>query len=125
MLISKPPSPVVAQRISEAAGRSPKPVVINFLGGNPSVIREAGAVPAATLEDAAVAAVALCRGGRTADLPTGEPDVKSVEAVRVQAARLEPNQRSIRGLYSGGTLCKEAKLILERQLGPERVVTTG
>lgn len=122
VLISKPPSPIVAQKILEAAERSSKPVVINFLGSTPSAVRDGRTVPATTLEDAAVAAVALCRGGCTADLPTGEPDGKSVEAVRIQAAGLEPNQRSIRGLYSGGTLCKEAKLILERQLGPERVM---
>jgi len=35
--------------------------------------------------------------------------------------RLAPRQRSIRRLYSGGTLCKEARLILEQTLGPERM----
>jgi len=121
VLISKPPSPAVAQRIVEAASSSPKPVVVNFLGGDPTAVRAGGAMPATTLEDAAVAAVALCRGVRTGDLPTGEPEASSVETAQLQAMRLAPRQRSIRRLYSGGTFCKEARLILEQKLGPERM----
>ncbi|HEY8370020.1 MAG TPA: FdrA family protein, partial [Thermodesulfobacteriota bacterium] len=66
-------------------------------------------VPAATLEEAAAAGVALARGetpgrGETAPLP-------DAERVRAEAARLGPEQRYIRGLFSGGTLCSEAQVV--------------
>jgi FdrA protein len=107
VLVSKPPAPAVARRVLEAARKSGKPIVVNFLGGDPGLIREAGAVAATTLEDAALAAVALARGRR--------PGSKLGAAPRrgaARARRFAKGQHLIQGLYSGGTLAQEAAIIL-------------
>src|SRR5262249_56121688 len=69
VLVSKPPAPAVARRVLDVARASRKPVVVNFLGGDPTVIRQAGATASAPLEDAAPDAVAIARGKR----PRGTP----------------------------------------------------
>ena len=63
VLISKPPSPEVAERVLEVAGGAGKPVVVNFLGADPDRVSGVRIYYAAwTLEDAAAAAVALADG---------------------------------------------------------------
>jgi succinyl-CoA synthetase alpha subunit len=117
VLISKPPAETVARRVFEAARASGKPVVVNFLGADPAVARDAGAIPASTLEDAARLAVAVARGRLPAgsEIDTIHPGLAAVaDAARVT---LKPGQRMVRGLYSGGTLCQEAGLILQPLLG--------
>lgn len=109
VLISKPPSPEVAGRVLEAARSAGKTVVVNFLGADPDRVRGENIYPAATLEDAAAAAVALAEG------KTPEPRRAHVTAPSIR--RLAPEQRYIRGLYSGGTFCYEASLILKNELG--------
>lgn len=116
VLVSKPPAPAVARRVLDVARKSGKPVVVNFLGADPAVIREAGAIPAATLEDAARAAVALARGRRVAVTPLAVAP-KLAAAGRAKARRFGKGQSLVRGLYSGGTLCQEAALILEQAGG--------
>jgi FdrA protein len=116
VLVSKPPAPAVARRVLDVARKSGKPVVVNFLGGDPAAIREAGAIPAATLEDAARAAVALARGRRVAAAPLAVAP-KLAAAGRAKARRFGKGQSLVRGLYSGGTLCQEAALILEEAGG--------
>jgi len=112
VLVSKPPAPAVARRVLDVARKSGKPVVVNFLGGDPAAIRAAGAIPAATLEDAARAAVALARGKRVAAAPLAVAP-KLAAAGLAKARRFAKGQSLVRGLYSGGTLCQEAALILE------------
>ncbi|HET7472163.1 MAG TPA: acyl-CoA synthetase FdrA, partial [Candidatus Limnocylindrales bacterium] len=121
VLISKPPSATVAARILEAVRSSPKPVVVNFLGGDPASVHAVGAHPAATFEAAARLAVSLATG----DGPTGDPGPIAVEPSiaargREAAARLAPGQTEIRGLFSGGSLAGEAKVVLRALLGPDR-----
>lgn len=108
VLIAKPPHPIVAARLLGAAQRAGKPAVIVFVGSRvPSQGRVSGAD---TLEDAARAAVRLAEGGAAADPPS--------QALPVQeAARLLPDQRYLRGLFSGGTLCAEAQVLLRRYIG--------
>lgn len=109
VLISKPPAPEVAEHVLEAAGKAGKPVVVNFLGSDPARIRRTNVFPADTLEDAAAAAVALAEG-RTPD--TGRPPGFS----RPIPSAFAHGQRYIRGLYSGGTFCYEASLLLKKDL---------
>ncbi|MDP2701521.1 MAG: acyl-CoA synthetase FdrA, partial [Candidatus Rokubacteria bacterium] len=116
VLVSKPPAPAVARRVLDVARKSGKPVVVNFLGGDPAAILGAGAIPAATLEDAARAAVALARGKRVAAAPLAVAP-KLAAAGRAKARRFRKGQSLVRGLYSGGTLCQEAALILEEAGG--------
>lgn len=109
VLISKPPSPEVAGKVLEAAGGAGKPVVVNFLGADPDRVRHENMYPAVTLEDAAAEAVALANG-RT-------PEGRRVSAVSPSITPFAPQQRYIRGLYSGGTFCYEASLLLKKKLG--------
>ncbi|HEY7648120.1 MAG TPA: acyl-CoA synthetase FdrA [Methylomirabilota bacterium] len=112
VLISKPPAAAVARRVLDRAGRAAKPAVVCFLGGDPALIRSSGAYPAITLEEAASRAVALAAGRSTAG-PDGGAEAEKLKALaRAQARQLVRGQRAIRGLYSGGTLCAEAAVII-------------
>ena len=105
VLISKPPSPAVAREVIEAARRAGKPVVVNFIG---AALRISGdnLHLAATLEEAAAAALALSQGRRAPErVGSGLPKVPAVE--------FGPQQRYVRGLFSGGTFCYEASALLK------------
>ena len=108
VLISKPPSPEVAGKVLESARGAGKAVVVNFLGADPDRVRRENIYPAVTLEDAAAAAVALANGRI--------PEVRRA-SVSPSITPLAPQQRYIRGLYSGGTFCYEASLLLKQELG--------
>ncbi|HET6320344.1 MAG TPA: acyl-CoA synthetase FdrA, partial [Chloroflexota bacterium] len=110
VLLSKPPAASVARAVLARAQASGKPVVVNFLGGSDTVEHDGSLVRVPTLEEAAVWAVALARGEATAAAPRLAPEL--VEQVRVAGSRLRPSQWRVRGLYSGGTLCKEAAHVL-------------
>ncbi len=109
VLISKPPSPEVADKVLEAAGHAGKAVVVNFLGADLDRVRHENIYPAVTLEDAAAAAVALANG-RT-------PEANRASVTAPTLTPLAQEQRYIRGLYSGGTFCYEASLLLKKALG--------
>lgn len=107
VIASKPPAPAVADAVLEEAARAGKPVVVLFLGGQGGGLRP-GMHRVSTLYEAAQAAVALAAGRipHTAAYATADPRAADL------AAMLAPEQRYIRGLYSGGTYCTEAQLIL-------------
>jgi FdrA protein len=111
VLISKPPAREVAQRILARAQNAGKPVVVNFLGADPKSIAGANLTSAKTLEDAAQAAIALATGN---ELPPLAPPSQGL----IGAQRPAASQRYIRGLYSGGTFCYEASLLLSESLSP-------
>ena len=127
VLVSKPPSASVAAVVLAAAGAVGKPVIINFLGGDPEAITAAGLVPAATFEAAAAIASALALGQPVTEdgalaaardrgdgaSRAGDPS-RAVDEAR---AGLDATQWRIRGLYSGGSLAGEAKLVLGAALG--------
>jgi FdrA protein len=115
VLVSKPPGAEVARAVLDRAVAGGKPVVVCFLGGDPEEIRARGAVPVATLDAAAAAAVGLARGGAGSVRPGGGARV--ADAAREEAGRLGAGQHAIRGLYSGGTLCAEAALVAADVLG--------
>jgi FdrA protein len=96
IIISKPPADAVAQRVLARVGRSAKPFTICFLGLD-TITVPPNARAAATLRDAAAMALG---GTRTTAAPA---------PVHVALA---PGRRWIRGLYSGGTLCAEAQIVL-------------
>ncbi len=109
VLISKPPAREVADRVLERARAAKKPVVVCFLGADPKTIVGRNLHVAATLEDAAHAAAALARGK--------EPQAARTVA-KIRLPRLARGQRFVRGLYSGGTFCYEAALLLGATLEP-------
>lgn len=115
ILTSKPPDQQVAQTILRRAARCAKPVVVNFLGGEGAAMAAAtaaGLTAAATLEEAALAAVRLATG---AAAQAGEDNIEQL--AQAEAAKLAAPQRYLRGLYAGGTLCYEAMLVLQEYIG--------
>jgi succinyl-CoA synthetase alpha subunit len=104
VLVSKPPAPSVEARVLEQVKRSPKPVVVCFIGGSEETVVEAGATFAKTTKLAALEAVKLT-GVKEEDLDLHALNWPLIEEVR---AKLGPEQRYIRGLFCGGTLCDEA-----------------
>lgn len=111
VLVSKPPAAAVGRDVLALARASGKPVVVSFVGAATAPIEAAGAFPAVTLADAARLAVALARGEPTTAPPPAVRDPLFAAAL-ARPGRLAASQRHVRGLYSGGTLCQEAKLIL-------------
>jgi FdrA protein len=100
LCVSKPPSPEVAERVLRVLAGCGAPAVACMVGGGVAPV--AGVHLAATLEEAAIAAVRL--GGRPAE-PARDPRVEWVAG------------GAVRGLFSGGTLCSEAAAILAERLG--------
>lgn len=83
VLISKPPSPIVARTILERAEACGKPVVVNFLGANPHDLARPNITAATTLASAADIAVALLN---TQPLPAVETDVPCDDLTMLQNA---------------------------------------
>jgi len=135
VVIGKTPGPGVAAALTDALQRLGKPAVSYFatvvagdarpawgVGG----LFEKGVTPharsaghlhaAATLEDAAMAAVALARGEVPRAVEFSMPAAEIERLVAAQAAALAPGQRFVRGVYSGGTLAWEAVALLSARL---------
>ncbi len=113
VLISKPPGPKTGARILAALKTIKKPVVINFLGAELSAKGVQGHTLAKTLEEAAKQAAELTGAKLGAAPATGPLSAQAYE----EASRLSSRQRYIRGLFSGGTLCYEAQILLATSLG--------
>ncbi len=110
VLISKPPAPVVAEKILATVRRCRKPVVVNFIGAEMRPDALGKATGATTLEDAARVACALS-GARWAARSEPLPG-DLVAAARREYSKLAEGQRYVRGIFAGGTLSYEAQIIL-------------
>ena len=115
VVVSKPPDPAVAVRVSAAASGATKPVVFAFLGLGPQDLHlnrgNSKLIAVGTLEEAARQAVAMAGGVPAPPVPPDAP------ALHATIAALQPQQRWVRGLFSGGTFCYEAMLILRQAVG--------
>lgn len=108
VLVSKPPAREVAEKVLQRARVAGKPVIACFLGADARDIEGVNISAAATLEDAAAMASAAARG---APIKASKPHVPAFAA-----PRLVSSQRFVRGLYSGGTFCYEATLLLSQAI---------
>ncbi len=118
-LVSKPPAREVAQRILEQVSASDKPTVVCFLGGALDEIAGIpNVIPTRTLEECALRAVESV--GAHGMRPEFAPQETGAHAVRPNGdelkSKLSANQRYLRGLFSGGTLCYEAQVIWKEML---------
>ncbi|HAL92971.1 MAG TPA: FdrA family protein [Verrucomicrobia bacterium] len=107
LLVAKPPQPKVLKKVYALIRKIKKPVVALFLGegGRPS-----------TLEQAAHLAVAHANGDDPAQAIAhlGKRDeILLAEARQIVAKRKRPQGRYLRGLFSGGTFCAEAQVVLD------------
>lgn len=114
VLISKPPAISVARKILAEVRKVNKPVVVCFINGDPAEVEKAGAYFAKSLEEAAYKAVLLAKGEKEITLPEEEV---SLEQVVPWVSKLQPEQKYIRGLFCGGTLCDEALNIVQEKIG--------
>ncbi|GAB4360631.1 MAG: acyl-CoA synthetase FdrA [Gammaproteobacteria bacterium] len=117
VLVSKPPSKNVAEKITEHAQTTGKPVVLNFLGAEVEPVQKGNVYSAETLEEAARYAVALSKGKAPTKRGYGlEKEIQ--EKIYTETRKLSEKQKYIRGLYSGGTFCYEALIVLSKLVGP-------
>ncbi len=103
VLVSKPPSPKVADRLIQTARKVKKPVVVNFIGYATSSQRIDNVYFATTFDETAELAIQLTSSKKS---DTADFDI----------SKFAPGQRYLRGLFSGGTLAYETLLILENYL---------
>jgi hypothetical protein len=116
--IGKPSGPSVARRLVELGATLGKPCVLHLTGvGGGSTMTGGRWHRAATLEDAARAAVALARGRTPEPIDFSAPVGEITRLVTEATAGLRPEQRFVRGLYSGGTLAWEALALLRAKFG--------
>ena len=104
VVISKPPDPDVAGAIVEVAAAAPQPAVLAFLGLEEAPSAPPGVEYAASVDMAAQRAAELV--GRS---------VGPFEEVPLRPPA--PAGGYIRGLYCGGTLCKDAMSVVSAAVG--------
>jgi len=126
VLVSKPPSPKVADDVLRVARSAGKPVVVDFIGYSPPARRVDNLHFATTLDEAAELAVQLAASTTGAE-PAGQAQGTApgqaqgtapgqAQGTAPTTGRFAPGQRYLRGLFSGGTLAYEALLILQGYL---------
>lgn len=110
VVVSKPPSPSVAEGILDRLAASAKPSVVCFLGADAATIAAGTArgIEVHTRTKPAALAAVVASGVDAATLDLHPLNWPLIEEVR---AKLRPEQRYIRGLFAGGTLCDESMFL--------------
>ena len=104
LIVSKPPAQDVAEKVLAAAGASSKPVIVTFLGSDLTESGYDNVTIVQGTKPAAIAAV-VASGVDESTLNKRALNLPLVAEIR---AKLKPEQKYIRGLFCGGTLCDEA-----------------
>lgn len=107
VLVSKLANLDVMAKILSAADRLSKPVVAIFLGADASLFEGHSVYPAYSLEEAALKAVELCTGNKP---DAGYTDEQIAKLVSERVSALKPEQKYVRGLFSGGTFTEEGMI---------------
>jgi succinyl-CoA synthetase alpha subunit len=118
VLVSKPPAEEVVRLILDQVSASAKPTVICFLGGDTSTLANIPNVtPARTLYECALLAAQIVRSeiGDVKAILEAE-NARLEEQAKSLKAKLKANQRYLRALFSGGTLCYEAQVLWKEML---------
>ena len=114
ILISKPPGPETEKAILKTSWT--KPIVVCFIGGKSITPRDRTVVPVETLEEASMTAVALLRNKNSKKVTLSLPSDEILNIANREWVKINPQQKYVRGLYSGGTLCSESFVILSKLL---------
>jgi succinyl-CoA synthetase alpha subunit len=115
VLIGKPPGKSVVGPLAAALAALGKPSIVSLMGST-EFPATPGVHASATLEDAALTAVALARGEAPRAVELTLPDAEVDALVARRARSLAPGQRFVRGVYAGGTLAWEAQGLLAARL---------
>ena len=119
VIVSKPPSASVAQRLLAEAGACSKPVVVNFIGRQPTEGQEEGDSCirfARTLDETAEMVVGLTKPADSIHSTSYEPFSLQTDGAPLQTVPMPRPQSFLRALYSGGTLAYEALYLLQDSL---------
>ncbi|MHA1927724.1 MAG: acyl-CoA synthetase FdrA [Candidatus Thorarchaeota archaeon] len=116
VLISKPPDSEVSNKVMDIVSQSSKPIVVNFIGRN--ITKNAGEQwVTATLEDAANKVCAMLRGEIYKGTIFSKTKSEINSLVKAESSCFSEEQVYVRGLFTGGTLCYEAMVILKSLIG--------
>jgi len=107
-LIAKHPAEEVAEKMHGVLRKLGKPVVVRYLGKPPRK-SEDGIFYAANLDEASAAAVALARGKKPGKVNLAKQVEEDAKAILGKKSKVDGR---LIGLFGGGSLCSEAKLIL-------------
>lgn len=116
LLLSKKPSQSVASRIISAAENCSKPVVISFMGYNEGVTNSKNVFFVPTLEEAAMKVLELT--GIKPDM-----EIENLSYSENLANKISQEQKYVKGLFCGGTLCSEAEYVFNKAL--DETLTKG
>lgn len=111
LVISKPPALTVADKILKALAVSQKKVILNLIGYRPGVL-PAHILAARTLEEV-IPCISAHNGGQKEDYDFWLTEEEASEIYESQIAGQTQAQCHIVGLFSGGTLCDDAQIVLE------------
>jgi succinyl-CoA synthetase alpha subunit len=113
-VLGKPPGPSTWRRLQPQLSQLGKPCVVHFPGVTPDA--SSAWYTAATLEEAAYAAVALAQGVTPQPVVYAMPPADMARLVEATNRAMQPSQRFVRGVYAGGTLAYEALGLLRARL---------
>jgi FdrA protein len=116
-VIAKPPGANATARLTQRLMRCAKPIVLCLLGAQPGSLNaitqrigEGGNVRlASSLDEAAGLALALVGVALPEFLALGNGSLREMASTRM--GKMRPEQRHIRGLFAGGTLCYQSQAI--------------
>ena len=119
VVVSKLPSASVVEKLLAQVNKSDKPTVLALMSNGELRIANCKGHIARDLREAATIAVALSRGENVADArkKIAAEDRALTTKARALKRKLNPRQKFLRGLYSGGTLCEETMRIWQASLG--------
>ena len=108
LIVSKPAAKSVEAKVLALVQSFSKPVVVCLLGGEEAPVIAAGAHFAKTTKEAALQAVVLA-GVDESSINKRALNLALIEEIKV---KLSPEQKYIRGLFCGGTLCEETMMLV-------------
>jgi len=115
LLVSKPASKGVVEKIVETAGKSKKPFAMCMMGDDSHKCTDKNIYSTETLEELSLLALTLVDKKKAKNIDLSDNTWKKTAQKYLKS--VHPKQKYIRGLFSGGTLCYEAQRILSKTVG--------
>ncbi|NLI16869.1 MAG: acyl-CoA synthetase FdrA [candidate division Zixibacteria bacterium] len=118
LLVSKPPHESVLKKIGQTVKNIKKPVVAVFLGADLKTVEKMKMIPAFSLDDAAAVAIRTLRKETGTGFSHTDNYWKKhfLGIINKERKGISSSQKYIRGLFSGGTFCNEAQVLLKNKL---------
>lgn len=113
-LISKPPSQSALVKVIEEIKKCTKPVVVHFLNGDNTLLKENGILCSECFDDTAKMVMELSCG-HGVELKRVFEEFKDTDS---EAKKFAPGQKYIRAILCGGSLTDEMQIIWKEKMGP-------